>query len=78
MSSGAVRQAFGNFGRWFLDWLSNSGSAPNQITCIGLILVLSNCGFYLITHSAFWLGAGLSLSFRVRLPGRLGCSAAGP
>jgi archaetidylinositol phosphate synthase len=57
------RHALGSFGRWFLSWIANSGVTPNQITCIGLLLVFANCAFYLFYRDAFCLGVGLSLSF---------------
>ncbi len=58
-----VKRAVASFGFGFLGWLSNANVTPNQITCMGLVLVLANCGFYLLTRDAFWLGIGLSLSF---------------
>jgi phosphatidylglycerophosphate synthase len=58
-----LKRLFGGFGRWFLHWVADSGVTPNQITCIGLLLVFINCGFYLLYRDAFWLGVGLSLSF---------------
>jgi phosphatidylglycerophosphate synthase len=43
--------------------LLDSGLSPNQITCIGLALVMCNCAFYLICRDTFFLGLGLALSF---------------
>lgn len=63
MLSSFLRRIFGSFGRWFLSWLAGSDVTPNQITCIGLVLVLANCGCYLLWRNTFWLGVGLSLSF---------------
>lgn len=63
MLSNFLRRIFGSFGRWFLSWLAGSDVTPNQITCIGLVLVLGNCGCYLLWRNTFWLGVGLSLSF---------------
>lgn len=63
MLSNFLKHIFGSFGRWFLNWLANSDVTPNQITCIGLALVLANCSFYLISRDTFWLGVGLALSF---------------
>jgi phosphatidylglycerophosphate synthase len=63
MLSKFLKHVFGSFGRWFLNWLASSDVTPNQITCIGLILVLINCGLYLVYRDTFWLGVGLALSF---------------
>jgi phosphatidylglycerophosphate synthase len=63
MLSKSLKHVFGSFGRWFLDWLAGSDVTPNQITCIGLVLVLTNCGLYLVYRDTFWLGVGLALSF---------------
>jgi phosphatidylglycerophosphate synthase len=63
MLSNFLNHIFGSFGRWFLKWLATSDVTPNQITCLGVLLVLANCGFYLFNHETFWLGVGLSLSF---------------
>ena len=43
--------------------LLDSGLSPNQITCIGLALVMCNCAFYLICRDTFFLGLCLALSF---------------
>jgi phosphatidylglycerophosphate synthase len=63
MLSKFLKHVFGSFGRWFLNWLASSDVTPNQITSIGLVLVLANCGLYLVNHNTFWLGVGLALSF---------------
>jgi phosphatidylglycerophosphate synthase len=63
MLSKFLKHIFGSFGRWFLNWLAGSDVTPNQITGIGLVLVLTNCGFYLVYRDTFWLGVGLALSF---------------
>jgi phosphatidylglycerophosphate synthase len=63
MLSTFLKDAFGSFGRWFFNWLANSDVTPNQITCIGLILVSANSALYLYNRDTFWLGVGLSLSF---------------
>src|SRR5947209_6665387 len=46
-----------------LNWLARFGVTPNQVTCMGLVLVTINSGLYLLHRDAFWFGAGLSLSF---------------
>ena len=61
--STSLKHIFGSFGRWFLTWLAGLNVTPNQITCLGVVLVLANCGFYLFNHQTYWLGVGLSLSF---------------
>jgi archaetidylinositol phosphate synthase len=43
--------------------LAWSGVSPNQISCIGLTLVLCNCAFYLVHRNAFFFGLGLALSY---------------
>jgi phosphatidylglycerophosphate synthase len=43
--------------------LARSGLTPNQITWLGLFLVLANCAVYGIYHNSFWFGMGLALSF---------------
>lgn len=58
-----LKHIFGSFGRWFLAWLANSDVTPNQITCMGVMLVMSNCAIYVFNRDTFWLGVGLSLSF---------------
>src|ERR1700684_4222591 len=63
MLSTFLKDVFGSFGRWCINWLANSDVTPNQITCIGLILVSANSAFYLYNRDTFWLGVGLSLSF---------------
>jgi phosphatidylglycerophosphate synthase len=50
-------------GRRSLNLLLSSGVSPNQITCIGLALVLCNCGFYFIYQDTFFFGLGLALSY---------------
>ena len=58
-----LKRMFGSFGRAFLSWVASSRITPNQITCMGLILVFANCVFYLFYRDAYCLGVGLSLSF---------------
>ncbi|MSP94989.1 MAG: CDP-alcohol phosphatidyltransferase family protein [Alphaproteobacteria bacterium] len=43
--------------------LVKSGLSPNQVTWIGLFLVLGNCAFYLVHRESLWLGLGLMCSF---------------
>lgn len=58
-----LRKSASPFERRILNWLARSGVTPNQITCMGLVLVTINSGLYLFHRDAFWFGAGLSLSF---------------
>jgi phosphatidylglycerophosphate synthase len=39
------------------------GLSPNQVTVLGLVLVVANCGAYLAHRNPFWFGLGLALSF---------------
>lgn len=48
-----------SFGRRFVSLVAESGITPNQITVIGLVLVLFNCGLFLWSHNSFWFGSGL-------------------
>ena len=43
--------------------LARSGITPNQVTWIGLVLVLGNCAAYVRFQQNFWFGLGLILSF---------------
>ena len=46
-----------------LAFLALSGVSPNQVSCIGLTLVLCNCVFYFVHRSTFFFGLGLALSY---------------
>jgi len=50
-------------GRDLLGILVRSGVTPNQVTLIGLLLVLLNCGLYLLHQDPFLFGTGLILSY---------------
>lgn len=43
--------------------LARSGLTPNQVTWLGLVLVLANCALYLWHENSLCLGLGLALSF---------------
>ncbi|HEV8015391.1 MAG TPA: CDP-alcohol phosphatidyltransferase family protein [Stellaceae bacterium] len=43
--------------------LARAGLSPNQVTGIGLVLVLGNCAAYLLHRNDFVFGVGLSVSF---------------
>ena len=62
MISNYLKRWRGPFGLSLLDWLAKSDITPNQITCIGLTLVLVNCALYPLHRDIFWFGVGLSLS----------------
>jgi phosphatidylglycerophosphate synthase len=40
-----------------------AGLSPNQVTVLGLVLVVANCGAWLAHRDPFWFGLGLALSF---------------
>lgn len=65
--SGRKRPEGGSFfvriGREALGILVRSGVTPNQVTLIGLFLVLLNCGLYLVYKDPFLFGMGLILSY---------------
>lgn len=50
------------FGQAFVDVVARSGVTPNQITVIGLLLVVFNCGIFVWTANPFWFGSGLIAS----------------
>jgi archaetidylinositol phosphate synthase len=39
------------------------GVTPNQVTLMGLVLILANCAAYAWHRDPFWFGLGLALSF---------------
>jgi CDP-diacylglycerol--glycerol-3-phosphate 3-phosphatidyltransferase/archaetidylinositol phosphate synthase len=43
--------------------LARAGLTPNQITWLGLVLVLANCWAFYLYRSTFWFGVGLAISF---------------
>ena len=51
------------FGHKLISIIAGSGITPNEITIIGLLLVLGNCAAYLWHRNAYWLGGGLAASF---------------
>jgi phosphatidylglycerophosphate synthase len=63
MIAQALRAPFVWIGQTFINVIVASGITPNQITFVGLGLVLINCGLYIFTEDTFVLGVGLSLSF---------------
>lgn len=53
-----VRFAIG-FGKGLVAFVAGLPITPNQITVIGLVLVLFNCAVFVVSHNTFWFGAGL-------------------
>jgi CDP-diacylglycerol--glycerol-3-phosphate 3-phosphatidyltransferase/archaetidylinositol phosphate synthase len=43
--------------------LARAGLTPNQITWLGLLLVLANCAVFYVYRSTFWFGVGLAVAF---------------
>lgn len=43
--------------------LARAGLSPNQVTWIGLVLILANCAGYVLHRQSFWFGLGLIVSF---------------
>ncbi len=43
--------------------LARAGLTPNQITWLGLLLVLANCAVFYLYRSTFWFGIGLAVAF---------------
>lgn len=43
--------------------LARAGLTPNQITWLGLALVLANCAVFYVYRSTFWFGLGLAVAF---------------
>jgi phosphatidylglycerophosphate synthase len=58
-----MQASFAAMGRAALRGAVASGLTANQVTWLGLVLVLANCAFYLVHQSAYWLGVGVSLSY---------------
>lgn len=46
-----------------LDRLAAAAITPNQITCIGLVLVTANCALYVWHRNPFLLGSGLMFAY---------------
>jgi phosphatidylglycerophosphate synthase len=49
--------------RQFVAALTRWGLRPNQLSWLGLILVVISCLLYLWHRSSLWLGVGLAISF---------------
>lgn len=46
-------------GRAFVNFVAGLPITPNQVTSVGLVLVVFNCALYAVSHNAFWFGSGL-------------------
>ncbi len=53
----------GGIGQSAVALLSRSGVTPNQVSCIGFVLVLANCALYLVHRDPFFFGLGLALAY---------------
>jgi|SRR5277367_6752427 len=58
-----IKRLSGACGKKAISLIAKSGITSNEITVIGLILVVANCAVYLRYRNAFWLGTGLAASF---------------
>ena len=63
MIDGRYKAVIDRFWDFMARGLARSGLSPNQITWMGLALVLANAAFYLWHRDNLWLGLGLSLAF---------------
>jgi archaetidylinositol phosphate synthase len=52
-----------SFGQKLISIIASSGITPNEMTIIGLLLVIVNCAAYVWHRNSFWLGFGLAMSF---------------
>ncbi len=63
MIDGLKRDWAEPFWRSLAKPLANAGFTPNQITLLGLVLIVLNCALFLWHESTFWFGLGLTASF---------------
>lgn len=63
MLDGYYKKTTDRFWNFLAGGLVRAGLSPNQVTLIGLGLVLANCAAYLVHKSTFWFGLLLALSF---------------
>jgi phosphatidylglycerophosphate synthase len=62
-SSGRIKRLVGACGKKAISLIAESGITSNEITVIGLALVVANCAAYIWYRNAFWFGTGLAASF---------------
>jgi phosphatidylglycerophosphate synthase len=53
----------GGIGQSAVVLLARSGVTPNQVSCVGLLLVIVNCALYLVHRDPFFFGLGLALAY---------------
>ena len=63
MLDGTYKPKMDQFWEGLARGLVRAGLSPNQVTWIGLFLVLSNCAFYLWHQVSVWFGMVLIVSF---------------
>lgn len=59
LKRGVVEPMWRSLAKPFAD----AGFTPNQITLLGLVLVLLNCALFFWHESTFWFGLGIAFSF---------------
>jgi len=63
MLDGHYKTTTDRFWNFLAGGLVRAGLSPNQVTVIGLLLVLANCGLYAMHRSTLWFGILLAISF---------------
>lgn len=63
MLDGLKRDWAAPFWRSLAKPLAKAGFTPNQVTLLGLVLVLLNCAFFCWHQNTFWFGIGIAVSF---------------
>ena len=63
MLDGYYKATTDRFWNFLATGLVRAGLSPNQVTIIGLALVVANCALYVVHESTLWFGILLALSF---------------
>lgn len=63
MLDGYYKATTDRFWNFLAQGLARTGLSPNQVTFIGLALVLANCALYMVHESTLWFGILLAVSF---------------
>jgi phosphatidylglycerophosphate synthase len=63
MLDGYYKATTDRFWNFLAGGLVRAGLSPNQVTLIGLALVVANCALYVVHESTLWLGVLLAVSF---------------
>ena len=63
MLDGYYKATTDRFWKILANALVRAGLSPNQVTLIGLALVVANCALYLVHESTLWFGVLLAVSF---------------